>query len=403
MRSAAHNSETRENVRDSGTDTLTEIGPVSSPRSASSPGSTGGTAPRGISFFRRRNPANLLRLTGWRRFAGVLLPLALAGSAVLASPTASAAPNPSVSSVKKKVEKLRSEADTAAEDYVETREKLKSTKIKLQAAKKNVGKQEDRVTALKKQVGLLASESYKRGELSTLSLLLSDDPESLLAQSGYLPSLAERQSGALNNLADAQTALLDTQKSMEKQVKTIQASQVKMKKSKETAERKLAAAEAELSTLQAAERAAADVDPSGGSSSGGGTPTGGGGGDCASGIAAAPSSAAKAAIQFACNQRGLPYVWAADGPGSYDCSGLTMKAFAAGGVSLPHSSRMQAGYGTSVSPSAAVAGDLLFFGSPINHVGIYLGNGMMVHAPQTGDVVKVATVWTTPSAAARLG
>ncbi|WP_285600818.1 NlpC/P60 family protein [Kineosporia sp. NBRC 101731] len=404
MRSAAHNSETRDNVRDSGTDTLTEIGPERSNRSANSLGSTGGTAPRGISFFRRRNPANLLRLTGWRRFAGLLVPLALAGSAVLASPTASAAPNPSVSSVKKKVEKLRSEADTAAEDYVETREKLKSTKIKLKAAKKNVGKQEDRVTALKKQVGLLAAESYKRGELSTLSLLLSDDPEALLAQSGYLPSLAERQSGALNNLADAQTALLDTQKSMEKQVKTIQASQVKMKKSKETAEKKLAAAEAELSTLEAAERAAADVDPSGGASSGSGSvPTGGGGGDCASGIAAAPSSAAKAAIQFACNQRGLPYVWAADGPSSYDCSGLTMKAYAAGGVSLPHSSRMQAGYGTSISNSALQAGDLVFFGSPINHVGIYLGNGMMVHAPQTGDVVKVATVWTTPTAAVRLG
>ncbi|GAB6897872.1 C40 family peptidase [Kineosporia succinea] len=388
-RAAAQNFEAREDVRDSGSGTTTSTRVENRT-----------TAPRGSSFFRRRNPVNLLRLTGWRRFAGVLVPLALAGTALFTSPTASAVPNPSVADVKKKVQKLKSEADTAAEDYVETREKLKSTQVKLKAAKKNVGKQEDRVKVLKKQVGLLAAESYKKGELSTLSVLLSDDPEAALAKAGYLPTLSARQSGALNDLADAQQALVDTQKSMEKQIQVIKASNVKMKKAQETADKKLAAAEAELSTLQASERAEAEADPSGGSVPVG---SGGGGGDCASGMAAAPSAAAKQAISFACNQRGLPYVWAAAGPSSYDCSGLTMKAYASAGVSLPHSSRMQAGYGTSVSNANLMAGDLVFFGSPINHVGIYLGNNMMVHAPRTGDVVKVASLWTTPVAAARLG
>ncbi|GLY18642.1 NlpC/P60 family protein [Kineosporia rhizophila] len=307
-------------------------------------------------------------------------------------------PNPSVGDVKKKVEKLREEADQAAEDHAETREKLKSTKVKLKAAKKELKEQEGRVQVLKEQVGLLAAESYRRGELSALDLMLSDDPESALSKAGYLPSLSERQSGALNNLADAQKKLLDTQKSMEEQVKSIEKAKVKMEKDEKKAKQRLAAAESELSTLQASERAAVNN-----ATGAGGMPTDQTAGTCNSAAAAAPSAAARTAIQFACGEQGKPYVWAADGPSSYDCSGLTMKAYAAAGVSLPHSSRMQAGYGTSVSTSSMAPGDLVFFNSPISHVGIYLGNNTMVHAPSSGDVVKVAKLYSAPVAAARLG
>jgi cell wall-associated NlpC family hydrolase len=110
---------------------------------------------------------------------------------------------------------------------------------------------------------------------------------------------------------------------------------------------------------------------------------------------------AKAAIKYACAQLGKPYVWAADGPNGFDCSGLTMKAYAAAGISLPHQSAQQASYGHRVSINALEPGDLIFFYSPISHVAIYLGNGMMVHAPHTGDVVRVASVYTTPVAAVR--
>ena len=99
-------------------------------------------------------------------------------------------------------------------------------------------------------------------------------------------------------------------------------------------------------------------------------------------------------------QRGKPYVWAAAGPGSFDCSGLTMYAYAAAGVSLPHSSRMQSQMGQPVSRDQLQPGDLVFFYSPVSHVGIYIGNGQMVHAPTSGDVVKVASV-DSMSASAR--
>ncbi|WP_100500420.1 C40 family peptidase [Geodermatophilus chilensis] len=102
----------------------------------------------------------------------------------------------------------------------------------------------------------------------------------------------------------------------------------------------------------------------------------------------------QAVVDRALAQRGKPYVWAGSGPGSFDCSGLVQYAFHAAGISLPHSSRMQSSMGTPVSRAEARAGDLVAFYSPVSHIGIYLGNGQMVHAPTSGDVVKIASVDT---------
>jgi peptidoglycan DL-endopeptidase CwlO len=106
----------------------------------------------------------------------------------------------------------------------------------------------------------------------------------------------------------------------------------------------------------------------------------------------AGSAALQTVIDTAMGQRGKPYVWAASGPGSYDCSGLVQYAFKAAGISLPHSSRLQSQMGTPVSRDEARPGDLVAFYSPVSHIGIYLGGGQMVHAPTSGDVVKVAGV-----------
>jgi peptidoglycan DL-endopeptidase CwlO len=106
----------------------------------------------------------------------------------------------------------------------------------------------------------------------------------------------------------------------------------------------------------------------------------------------ASSQAAQIAVDTALAQRGKPYVWAASGSGSFDCSGLTAYAYYAAGVALPHSSALQSTMGKSVSRADLRPGDLVFFYSPVSHVGIYIGNGQMVHAPTTGDVVKIANV-----------
>jgi peptidoglycan DL-endopeptidase CwlO len=122
----------------------------------------------------------------------------------------------------------------------------------------------------------------------------------------------------------------------------------------------------------------------------------------------APSGGAAAAIAFAEDQIGEPYQWGAAGPGRWDCSGLTMKAWAAGGISLPHYSVGQYTASTPISRSDLRPGDLVFWGSSgspssIYHVALYVGGGMIIHAPRTGqDVARVPIdYWIDPDFFAR--
>jgi peptidoglycan DL-endopeptidase CwlO len=106
-------------------------------------------------------------------------------------------------------------------------------------------------------------------------------------------------------------------------------------------------------------------------------------------LTAAGTGAARKAVQFALNQVGKPYVFGAGGPGSYDCSGLTMASWSHAGVNLPHSAADQYNYGHHVSRGDLQPGDLIFFYQPIGHVTIYVGDGMMVSAPTEGEDVSV--------------
>jgi cell wall-associated NlpC family hydrolase len=103
----------------------------------------------------------------------------------------------------------------------------------------------------------------------------------------------------------------------------------------------------------------------------------------------ASSKQAQQAVRFALAQVGKPYVFGAAGPGAFDCSGLTMAAWATAGVHLPHSAAEQYSYGTHVSRDQLEPGDLIFFYNPIGHVTIYIGNGLMVSAPTEGEPVSV--------------
>jgi cell wall-associated NlpC family hydrolase len=110
----------------------------------------------------------------------------------------------------------------------------------------------------------------------------------------------------------------------------------------------------------------------------------------------APSWPAKVAVWTALAQRGDPYRWGGGGPSSFDCSGLTQFAAKRVGVNLPHSSRLQSKRGVPVAKSNLRPGDLVFFYSPVSHVGMYIGNGRMVHAPNRGSVVHVTLLKYMP-------
>jgi cell wall-associated NlpC family hydrolase len=110
----------------------------------------------------------------------------------------------------------------------------------------------------------------------------------------------------------------------------------------------------------------------------------------------APTAAAQTAVDTALAQVGDPYAWGAAGPSAFDCSGLTQYAYSVAGVQLPHSSSMQSAVGTPVSYSNLQPGDLVFFYSPISHVGMYIGNGEIVHSSTYGQPVSVVSLASMP-------
>lgn len=116
-----------------------------------------------------------------------------------------------------------------------------------------------------------------------------------------------------------------------------------------------------------------------------------------------PTAASTTALEFAFSQIGKPYIWGSMGPAGFDCSGLTSAAYASAGIGLPRTSSGQSTFGTTVSVSDLQPGDLVFFNSPVTHVGIYAGGGYMVHATKPGDTIKLAKMWTSPVTATRVG
>jgi peptidoglycan DL-endopeptidase CwlO len=329
----------------------------------------------------------------------VILSAVVVGTAIVSVPSAVAAPKPTVAEVQRRVDTLQNEAEEASEDYNENRVKLASVNVRLAAAQGRLARQRTEVKLARQMLGRLAAETYKQGPLTTLDLVLGDDPEAALAQAGYLPSLGDRQAGAMNRLKLGEAKLVATQAEIKGEQAKAQQTQAGLKQSRNTVNKKLAQATALVNKLKASQRAALAKAQRAQETAG--VPSGGGSAFCNGKAVTAPSGAARAAIRFACAQIGDPYRWAAAGPGRWDCSGLTMKAYAAAGISLPHSSRLQVNYGTRVSVSSLEPGDLIFFHSPISHVAIFLGGGLMVHAPHTGEVVQVASVYETPSAAVR--
>ena len=105
----------------------------------------------------------------------------------------------------------------------------------------------------------------------------------------------------------------------------------------------------------------------------------------------APSTVGEAAANIALGQLGTPYVWGGAAPGGFDCSGLVMWAYSQVGVSLPHSTYAQYSMGVPVSRDQLQPGDIVFFDG-LGHEGLYIGGGQFVHAPHTGDVVKISSL-----------
>ena len=290
--------------------------------------------------------------------------------------------------VQARVRQLEEEATTAAEGAQAAKVNLAALNRTLAGIQAKAEVQSQSVDSLSKTLSTIAIEQYKNGGLSqSLELLFSSDPTLYLSAAGSLEALTRKKATELRKFQAAKQRLTATTLTVNDKLALVTATEKRLAAQSAQAVAKLAEAESLLSKLKKADRdrlarlAKKEEDA-----------------DQKASLAAAKkikfgSGRSAKALQFALKQIGDKYVFGAAGMVYWDCSGLTMRAFQTAGVSLPHSSRAQYGYGKYVSRSNLAPGDLVFFGKPISHVGIYLGKGQMVHAPRSGSRVKIASAY----------
>ncbi|MGA5501851.1 NlpC/P60 family protein [Streptomyces umbrinus] len=347
-------------------------------------------------------------------------------SVALLSQTANASPSeeprPSLEEVEKKVGDLYRQAETASEKYNAAKEKTTKQKKRVDTLLDDVARRTEKLNDAREELGTFAAAQYRTGAAApdTASLLLADNPQDYFDQTHLMDRLTSRQKQSVDDYVTQQTATTEKRQEASESLETLTRTQSSLKTSKADVQRKLATARDLLSKLTTEEKArlaaierqkqeeaqrkadelarqqAADAERRRQEAAQGtGTSTGSG---IASGTSGSAASTAKAdkALAFARAQVGKPYVWGASGPGSYDCSGLTQAAWKAAGVTLPRTTWDQVKAGTTVSVNSAQPGDLVFFYDDISHVGIYIGDGMMIHAPKPGAYVREESIYYMP-------
>ncbi|GGZ90372.1 NlpC/P60 family protein [Streptomyces echinoruber] len=339
--------------------------------------------------------------------------LAGAATATALGGTGHAAPRPGPEQVRAKVDRLYREAEAATEKYDGTKEKADRARRRLDALRDEAARRTDRLNAAREALGAVAAAQYRSGGMGpALQLALSGDPDRYLEGVGFAERVGARQAAAVARVRKQLGELERLRGAARVEVASLRTRQAELRRRKQEITGRLAEARRLLAGLSPSERervadgtggataahaarsgpggAARDVlGPAGGNALG---PAGGG--------AAAPNSRAAAAVAYAYGKLGSPYVWGATGPNAFDCSGLVQAAYRAAGVSLPRTTYAQFGAGRRVSRSELLPGDLVFFYSGISHVGLYVGNGLMIHAPNPSAPVRLAPVDQMPFAGA---
>jgi cell wall-associated NlpC family hydrolase len=338
---------------------------------------------------------------------------------VLVPGTANADPD-RVREVAAKVEALEHQAEAAAERWNDARIAVTDAQRELDKLNDLVAEREEQLAAVQKTVGAIAATTYQAGGLdSSLQLLLADHPDQFLAQASSLDNVARGQGEVMVQAAAAKQQLTNDKLAAEQKKVALDEAKAAADAEKKSADGKLAEATALLNTLKAEERArlAAEeqrrADAAAAAAAAAAervtqttTPTrttsrsssSSSSSSSAPAPAPAPAASGKAsvAVQAALSRVGMRYVYGATGPNAFDCSGLTSWAWAKAGKSLPHSSKAQYSSGRKISKSQLQPGDLVFYYSPISHVGMYIGGGKIVHAanPRTG--VNIAGLNSMP-------
>ncbi|XVV14037.1 NlpC/P60 family protein [Actinoplanes sp. CA-131856] len=278
---------------------------------------------------------------------------------------------PSTSELTKKIEAASNQLEDITENYNKMNISLKKTIADEKKLAASLAPAQAALKAASARVGTLAATSYMQGRVGPMTALLSGEgQDDLVDKINYLDQISranqrdiDSYTEATQNFSSRQAALKATQAKQTAQVNALAARKTTIQKDikKLMAMRTEAYGQAQESTSKYT-----------------GT------------VPNLPGSAGKA-VAFAYNQLGEAYEFGADGPSTWDCSGLTSGAWAAAGKSLPHNTEAQWGVVAHISRSQLQAGDLVFYRS-LGHVAIYVGGGMIIHAPHTGSVVKKVSI-----------
>ncbi|MEV7191566.1 NlpC/P60 family protein [Streptomyces sp. NPDC093510] len=317
----------------------------------------------------------------------VLSAAAVTAAAALAAAPAGAAPQDKPSDTRAKVDRLYEQAEQATELYNKADERADKLRAQVGRAKDSVARGQERINRMRGALGALAGAQYRSGGIDpSLALLLSSDPDGYLERASVLDRVTARQAGELADLQRAQRGLTQERAEAGRKLAELEKSRATVARHKRTVEQKLAKARRLLNSLSGDERDAYDRSSRTGGRAAGMPELGG----------APGSSRAAAAIAAARSAIGRPYVWGANGPSGFDCSGLMQWSYAKAGVGLPRTSQAQRYAGRQVSLSEAQPGDLVAYRDDASHIGMYVGNGQVVHAPYPGAPVRYDPVGMMP-------
>jgi cell wall-associated NlpC family hydrolase len=311
----------------------------------------------------------------------------IAGAAVAATvgmiPTGSAQAKPTIQDVQHRVDRLYHAAERASERYNQIHVQLKQMHGDVLALRADQARQQHRTEKARRQVADSIVRQYEGDSLSAVGqAVVTSDPSAFVSQLNTLSAFNSMQASQYSSYLTQAKALSIRRGATRSQLAQVAALEARAAADKATIAHKLAQAKSVLGKMQAAARARL-LEASRGTTR-----------VSMSDIPA--SGRAAVAVHFAMAQVGKPYVYGASGPGAYDCSGLTMASWGAAGVGLSHSSSAQFGEGTHISPSQLQPGDLVFYYHPISHVGMYIGNGMIVNAENPSAGIRVAPLYSMP-------
>lgn len=293
--------------------------------------------------------------------------------------------------MQKDVDALDEKLDTAVEDYDEARLRYTGLRERSADLQARIRSLDSRTATLQHSLAVRADAMYRTGPTGIMEVLLGAASfEDFATTWDILTDLSRRESEWVAELksarAEAAAAKVELD-AAEAKAKTEYKRVTSQRKAIEArlAERKrlLLGLEAEVARLLAEQRARQLAAHRAWKKKAGAK------------VYSDPVTAPRGSVvEIALRYLGRPYKYAASGPDSFDCSGFTMFVYAKIGIRLPHSSRAQSTMGARVSRAGLKPGDLVFFGRPVHHVGIYIGGGQFVHSPHTGDVVSVDKLYS---------